>query len=244
MSKLVDRWWSPRVGMDLAVARWGTFGTPVLVFPTAGGDAEEIERQGLVDACGHLLAEGRVKLYSCDSVAGRAMIEAWGSADQRMRLADAFHGAVIDEVVPAIRSDSGGHDVPVLAAGASIGAFNALAVLCRYPHVFRAAVCMSGSYELTRFYDGAFNDALYFASPSAFLGALDGPQLDLLRQRFALLACGSGRWESVDGTWRMAEVLGGKGIPNRVDVWGGEWDHDWPTWRRMLPQYLAELVPG
>ena len=51
--------------------RWGTFGRPVLVFPSAGGDAEEIERFGLVDACGPLLAEGRVKLYSVDSVAGQ-----------------------------------------------------------------------------------------------------------------------------------------------------------------------------
>ena len=37
-------------------------------------------------------------------------------------------------------------------------------------------------------------------------------------------------------------MLGSKGIPNRVDVWGPEWHHDWPTWLRMLPQYLAELA--
>jgi esterase/lipase superfamily enzyme len=30
-------------------------------------------------------------------------------------------------------------------------------------------------------------------------------------------------------------------VPNRVDVWGEEWPHDWETWRRMLPQYLDEL---
>ena len=31
-------------------------------------------------------------------------------------------------------------------------------------------------------------------------------------------------------------------IPNRVDQWGEEWDHDWPTWRAMLPLYLDELT--
>jgi hypothetical protein len=36
--------------------------------------------------------------------------------------------------------------------------------------------------------------------------------------------------------------LGAKGVPNRVDEWGTEWDHDWPTWRRMMPQYLGELL--
>ena len=41
-------------------------------------------------------------------------------------------------------------------------------------------------------------------------------------------------------SWRLAEVLGSKGIPNRVDPWGPDWHHDWPTWRKMLPQYLEE----
>ena len=40
----------------------------------------------------------------------------------------------------------------------------------------------------------------------------------------------------------MAETLGAKGIPNRVDDWGPEFKHDWPTWHRMLPQYLRELT--
>ena len=40
----------------------------------------------------------------------------------------------------------------------------------------------------------------------------------------------------------MASALGAKGIPNRVDNWGPDWEHDWPTWHRMLPQYLDELT--
>ena len=37
-------WFSPRIQQSATVTRWGTTGQPVLVFPTAGGDAEEIER--------------------------------------------------------------------------------------------------------------------------------------------------------------------------------------------------------
>lgn len=40
----------------------------------------------------------------------------------------------------------------------------------------------------------------------------------------------------------MAEGLGSKGIPNRVDPSGAEWDHNWPTWPDMLPKYLDALV--
>ncbi len=69
-----ERWFSDRLQTHVTVVRWGVLGVPVLVFPSAGGDAEEIERHGLVNACGPLLAEGRIKLYSVDSVAGQAMV--------------------------------------------------------------------------------------------------------------------------------------------------------------------------
>jgi esterase/lipase superfamily enzyme len=242
MSDATERWYSGRLGQDITVMRWGAVGTPVLVFPSAGGDAGEIERNGLVDACGPLLAEGRVKLYSVDSVAGQAMVTKASSAEHRMWLLNQFHECVRWEVVPAIHADLGGQAIDVITGGASIGAFNAVAVLCRYPDVFGAAIGMSGSYRIERFYDEAWSQDLYHSAPMQFLPGLEGPQLDRLRQRWVVLASGEGEWEDVGESWRMAEVLGAKGIPNRVDNWGPQWDHQWPTWRQMLPQYLRELT--
>jgi esterase/lipase superfamily enzyme len=240
--KVRERWYSDRVQAEVTVVRWGLVGTPVLVFPSAGGDAEEIERNGLVDACGPLLAAGLVKLYSVDSLAGQAMVAKIGSVEHRMWLLNQFQEFVRWEVVPAIHADLGGHALDVIATGASIGAFNAVAVLCRYPDVFGAAIGMSGSYRIERFYDEASSQDLYFSAPLQFVPGLSGPQLDRLRQRFALLASGEGEWEDVDSSWRMADCLGAQGIPNRVDNWGPQWPHEWSTWRRMLPQYLRELT--
>ena len=238
----MERWYSGRLQQDITVMRWGAVGTPVLVFPSAGGDAGEIERHGLVDACGPLLADGRVKLYSVDSVAGQAMVTKASSVEHRMWLLNQFHECVRWEVVPAIHADLGGQAIDVITAGASIGAFNAVAVLCRYPDVFGAAIGMSGSYRIERFYDEAWSQDLYYSAPLQFVPGLEGPQLDRLRQRWVVLASGEGEWENVGDSWRMAEVLGAKGIPNGVDNWGPQWDHQWPTWRQMLPQYLRELT--
>jgi esterase/lipase superfamily enzyme len=102
--KTSERWFSDRLQDEITLVRWGTFGRPVLVFPSAGGDAEEIERHGLVDACGQLLAEGRVKLYSVDSVAGQAMMIKAGSPEHRTWLLNQFHDCIRHEVVPAPRS--------------------------------------------------------------------------------------------------------------------------------------------
>ena len=100
--KVRERWYSSRMEQQVTVVRWGLFGRPVLVFPSAGGDAEEIERHGLVDACGSLLAEGQIKLYSVDSVAGRAMVAKEGSVEHRMWLLNQFHECVRREVLPAL----------------------------------------------------------------------------------------------------------------------------------------------
>lgn len=239
--KATERWFSDRLQQDITMARWGHFGTPVLVFPTAGGDAEEIERNHLVGACWDLVESGRVKLYSCDSVAGRALASGTGSTGYRMALLNQFHQAVRHEIVPAIHADLGGAGPRIVTAGASIGAFNALAVLCRFPDIFDSAIAMSGTYQLKRFVEGRFSEDLYFASPLDFLPGLEGPQLETLRQRRVILASGEGEWEDIGESWSVAEVLGSKGVPNRVDSWGADWKHDWPTWRRMLPQYLDEV---
>jgi len=237
--KVVERWHSPRTQRELTLARWGHYGTPLLVFPTAGGDAEEIERHHLLGHLAEAVDAGRVKVYSVDSTAGRALATHEGSPEHRMWLFNQYHDAIASEVVPAIQADTGGHEI--VAAGSSIGAFNALAMVCRYPQLFRAAICMSGTYHMEKFI-GGFNDDLYFSSPLHFLKGMEGPQLDLLRQRFVVLASGSGRWEDTGESWAVAKVLGEKGIPNRVDDWGPDFDHDWPTWWRMLPTYVGEIV--
>jgi len=241
--KANESWDSPRLGTRINMARWGHWGTPVLVFPTAGGDAEEIERFLLVHALMPLIEAGRVKVYSCDSVAGRGLISGEHSPEACAALQERFDACVYHEVIPAIRTDCASPDASVIAAGASIGAFNAVATLCRHPDVVSAAIGMSGTYDLTRFLEGRLPEAFYFASPLHYLPDLgEGAQLDTLRSRFALMAFGQGRWEDPGESWRLADVLGSKGIANRVDAWGPEYDHDWPTWRAMLPKYLEELT--
>ncbi|HLU40525.1 MAG TPA: alpha/beta hydrolase-fold protein [Planctomycetota bacterium] len=246
MSKRKEQWTSHRVGRQVTVVRWGEFGTPVLLFPTAGGDAEEVERFHMIDALGGLLAEGRIKVYSVDSVAAQRWLGEQRTTTFAGRVHNEYDEFLVHEVVPFIRADCGGDPGrEVIAAGASIGAFNALASLCRHPDVFAQAVCMSGTYDLTRFLSGPVDAELYRASPLHFLPGLpEGPHLARLRTRFVLLLHGEGRAESPEESWKVAHALGARGVPNRVVSWGRDWPHDWVTWRRMLPQYLSELVPA
>jgi esterase/lipase superfamily enzyme len=158
-----------------------------------------------------------------------------------MWMQNQFHQYCRQEVVPAIRADCQTPDIEVWAAGASIGAFHSVAMVCRFPDVFARAAALSGTYDLRRFYEASdFSEDFFVSSPIHFVPTLAGVHLDKLRTRFILLASGEGRAEDIGESWRMASVLGKSGIPNRVDPWGPEWHHDWPTWRKMLPQYLEE----
>jgi len=241
--KHVTRWYSSRLEQDVTLARWGHWGQPVILFPTAGGDAEEVERMHLIASVQPLIDAGRIKVYSFDSIAGRALAEQQGSVAHRCWLLKQTGEYVVHEVVPAIRADCGHSSQELITAGASIGAFNAVAMLCRYPHVFRAALGMSGTFDLEALMNFEGNEDYYLSAPLSFLpGMNDGAMLDRMRERFVLLTFGQGRWESPTESWRLANLLGGRGVSNRVDAWGPEYDHDWPTWREMLPRYLDELV--
>jgi esterase/lipase superfamily enzyme len=241
--KTVERWRSERLEREVTLVRWGTYGQPVLLFPTAGGDAEEVERFHLVGVLKPLIDAGKVKVYSCDSAAGKALISREKNAKHQMWLQNQFHQYVKHEVVPAVRKDCDNPGIELWAAGASIGAFHAVAMVCRFPDLFSKACAMSGTYDLRRFYDcgpNDFTDEFWVSSPLHFVPTLGGRHLDVLRTRYILMPSGEGRAEDISESWNMANVLGRQGIPNRVDPWGKDVHHDWETWRKMLPQILEE----
>ena len=104
MTKTVSRWHSPRLDREISLVRWGHYGQPVLIFPTAGGDAEEIERMHLICVIVPMIEAGRIKVYSCDSLAGRVLAGKEGSVAHRCWMMNRFQECVAAEIAPAIRS--------------------------------------------------------------------------------------------------------------------------------------------
>ena len=241
MNFVKTRWFSQRTNCETTLARWGDFGQPVLMFPTAGGDAEEIERFQMIRALEPLIEARRVKIYSVDSIAGSVWFNKQGSPQHRMWMQHAFHQYIKHEVAPAIRQDCQSADIGIWVTGASIGAFHSAAVVCRFPDIFHKALAMSGTFNLMRFIEtDQMTEEYFVSSPLQFVPTLEGLHLDVLRTRFIQFATGEGKWENLGESWALANVLGAKGIPNHVDSWGPDWHHDWITWRVMLPKYLDQ----
>lgn len=185
---------------------------------------------------------GRIKVYSTDSGAGKAWISGQHSGEYCSKLQNLFDAFIYEEVTPAIRKDCDSADIEIIAAGASIGAFNAVATVCRHPDAFKLAIAMSGTFDLSKYLEGRFNQDLYFSSPLHYLPDLDGDALKKLQQRLILLPTGEGDYEDIGESWRLARLPGAKRVPNRVDPWGPEYHHNSVTWREMLPKYLADCA--
>ncbi len=233
-------WSSSRLSEPARVTRWGHFGTPVLLFPTAGGDFEEVERFDLVRVLGELIDKGRIKVFSVDGVAARTWLRGTHSPGHCARVQALYEDYIYEEVVPLMRRDCHSESIEVIAAGAAIGACNAVASLCRHPNVFRAAVALSGTYDLSKYLQNGFTQEVRAASPLHYLpGLAEGPALEALRGRFVQVASGEGDYETPEESRRLASALGARHIPHHLDLWGRDHAHRWATWREMLPRYLS-----
>lgn len=222
------------------MARWGHFGTPVLIFPTAGGDFEEIERFQLVAALSGLIDGGRIKVYSVDAVAERAWLAANTSPQECVSLQERYDSFLYEDVLQRIRSDCQNDRIEPILGGASFGAAAAVSTLCRHPDSFRAAIGLSGVFSSAG--ECARGSSSSGRERATYLATLSGPQLERLRQRAIILGCGAGDYENPADSKQLAGALGSKGIGCRLDVWGPTRGHTWSTWRDMLPHLLAEQL--
>lgn len=239
MKKEVHRWYSSRLGRQMPIAVYGTYGFPLLMFPTAAADFEEYERFHLLDKVRHLVDAGRVKVFSIDTVNRKTWMDKTVGPGHRAYLHEFYDQYVTQEVVPFIwnhqRSRQG-----IITTGASVGGYHAMNMALRHPHLFTGTIAMSGAYDLSQFVGGYMDDRVYKNSPYAYVPNMHGEQLARVRdngKRIHILT-GQGAYESPGMSTRMSQVLWDKGIWHNLDMWGHDMPHDWQTWRAMLPHYL------
>lgn len=236
-------WTDTRLPEPARVARWGHFGTPVLLFPSAGGDYEEVERFHLVGALRELIDAGRIKVFSVDGVAARTWIRGTASPADCVGAQMRHEAFINEELLPLIRRDCHTDSLQIVAAGAAVGAHSAVSMLCHHPHTFRVAIALSGIFELAKFLPGGYTPELHESLPLHYLPTLpDGPHLQSLRHRFVQIATGEGEYEQPAESRQLASALTARGIPNQLDAWGRNYAHCWSTWRDMLPRFVAAHV--
>ena len=238
--------WSDAIGAAGTVIRYGHWGRPVLVFPSEQGRATDFEGNGMLDAVAGLVEAGRVKFYCVDSNDASS----WSNRDipleERARRHGSYEAWIHESVLPWIYADCGG-EAEVATLGCSLGAFHAANFALKRADRFPLALCLSGNYDPSAWNGwGERGTGTYFNNPIDYVDHLHGDHLDWLRGHVSLrLVCGQGQWEDTTGalpsTKKLAGMLGDKGIPHELDLWGHDVPHDWPSWHAQFAHHMPRF---
>lgn len=227
---------SAHLDRDMELLVFGHAGLPVVVFPTSQGRFYEFEDRGLIAAVAHKLDAGQIQLWCLDSLDA----ESWynRSVPPRWRIARhlQYETYVMDEVLPLIRQKNPN---PLLASlGCSFGGYHAVNIALRHPDRFTGFLSMSGAFDLTNFLGGYYDNDAYFNIPPHYLPNLTDPwYFDRYRNNRYVLATG---WDDhcLAQNQNLARIMGEKSIPHNLYIWDSWNSHDWPTWARMMNEYL------
>ncbi|MEW6400315.1 MAG: alpha/beta hydrolase-fold protein [Chloroflexota bacterium] len=238
------KWFSPCLGQDMEMKVYGYYGKPVLVFPAQGSRFYEFQDRGMHDTVASFVEAGQIKLFTVDSVDAQSWANEWAHPADRARRHQDYDRYIVEEVVPFMCQHCGDTEQKFLTTGVSMGAYHAVNFFFRHPDIFDTVIAMSGLYSLNYFIGDYMDDNIYFNSPLAYLPNLNDPfYLDLYRQSRIIVCAGQGAWEDemLADTRELKRILEQKNIPHWIDIWGGDVNHDWPWWQKMLPYFMGTL---
>lgn len=227
----------------MEVVAYGHYGFSLLMFPTAGADFLEYERFKLIDTIAHYVDEGKIKVYSINSINSESWLNKNMHPSHKAIRHQQYNQYVTEEICPFIRHTTS-DTTPIITTGASLGAFHAMNIFLKRPDMFSGVIAMSGSYDLKAYTNGYYDDTCYFNSPADYLPNWNDENiLNTLRHKSIIIASGQGAYEDPSASQKLSGILHSKGINHWLDLWGYDIRHDWPTWRQMLPYFLGKLIP-
>jgi esterase/lipase superfamily enzyme len=240
MDKQYTSWFSPALQKEMPVAIYGYFGFALLLIPAAATDFQEYERSQLIDTLKPFIYEGKIKVFSINSINDESWMNTTIEPKQKSIRHQQFNSYVYEEVLPFIKTNTS-YDTPIITCGASFGALHSMNLFLKRPDLLNGVIALSGIYDLTEYTKGYFDEDVYFNSPLHYMPNLtDHAILEQIRKSSHIhLFSGSGLHEQPNASRTFASVLYNKGINYELDIWGSEWPHDWKTWKAALPHYIA-----
>jgi len=242
MQREYHRWHSANLERMMELLVFGHAGAKVLVFPTRDGRFYEYETLRIVDQLAPRIEAGELQLYCVDSVDHDSVYCFWKHPADRIQHHICFEQYILKEVFPFMEEKN--PDSCTISHGCSLGAYHAVNIAFRHPHLFQKLVAFSGRYDLTLetenfidLFSGHYDDNIYYHTPTHFLPNLaDETQLRQLRDMDITLVIGK-EDPFLENNHRLSQILNNKGIPHRFHEWEDR-AHRGYYWRRMAPIYL------
>jgi esterase/lipase superfamily enzyme len=242
MNREYHSWWSWRLNRNMELLVFGHAGAKMIVFPTREGRFYEYENLRMTEVLRDKLANGFLQLFCVDGIDSESFYCRWAHPSGRIERHRQYEEYVLNEVFPFM-SLKNPHQC-VIAHGCSLGAYHAVNIATRHPHLFRKLAAFSGRYDLTMsvegfpdLFEGYYNEDVYFHTPTHFLPNLSCAQrLAHLRSMDVVLTIGESDPFRGNNEY-LSQILHGKGVPHQLHVWEDR-AHSAYYWRRMARIYV------
>jgi esterase/lipase superfamily enzyme len=244
MNREHHHWHSPALNRQMDLLVYGFFGRPIIVFPSAQGRYYDYENNGMINSIAGSIHEGRVKVFCVDGIDSESWFNSDVSPDERVRRHLDYERYIMDELFPFMDSHCNANGIKAAATGSSFGAYHAINFALKFPQRFSHVLCLSGNYDIRNHLGGDYPQDFYYNNPVDYLPNLeDHEMLEAIREVQISLIVGQGALEEncVSGTRRMSAIMDAKGIPHKMNLWGYDTPHGWPSWRRMANTYIPMI---
>jgi len=228
------KWYSPNLSAEIDMLTFGHSGIPILLFPTSMGRYFENKDFKLIDSVEGFLNEGKIKIYCPDGIDRLSWYNKSIHPAERVKNHIWYDKYLLEEVVPLARHETG-HS-KIITAGCSFGGYHAANFAFRHPWLVSHMFSMSGAFDISGQLDGFYNDDVYFNNPVDYVPNNSNPELHYIK----IVLGTSDRDMCKPDNERLSHILTQKGINHWLDIRENA-DHDWPIWREMFPQYIAQL---
>jgi esterase/lipase superfamily enzyme len=236
MHREYHKWYSPRLQREMELLIHGHAGARVLIFPTSQGRYYEYEDRGMVENVRDQIEAGWLQLYCVDSVDGETFYNWHAHPGWRIWRHIQYEEYILNEVLPLSRSRNANQFM--VAHGCSFGAYHALNIALRHPHLFGRVLALSGRYDMSSFFGGYSDTNIYLNTPTQYVPNLpEGPQLDAIRRLDIILVAGS-EDPNIENNRTLSGALWNRNVWHAFREWDG-WSHDWPYWKKMVRHYIG-----
>jgi esterase/lipase superfamily enzyme len=236
MHREYHKWYSPRLQREMEMLIHGHAGARVLIFPTSMGRYYEYEDRGMVENLHDQIEAGWLQLYCIDSVDGETFYNWHAHPGWRIWRYVQYEEYILNEVLPLSRARNA--NPFMMTHGCSFGAFHAVNIALRHPHLFGRVLALSGRYDMSNFFGGYSDTSIYLNTPTQYVPNLpEGPQLDAIRNLDIILVAGRDD-PNIDNSRALSSALWNRNVWHAFREWDG-WSHDWPYWKKMVRHYIG-----
>lgn len=242
MKREYHKWHSPILGREMELLVFGHSGQRLLVFPTRKQRFFEYEDHGMIHSLRHRIEAGDIKVICVDSIDGDSLYCFDISPEERLARHLLYERYITEEVIPFTENPR--HWTALIAHGCSFGAFHAVSMAARHPHLFHGALAFSGRFDLTlqagdfhSLFHGYYSEELKSIMPSHFMPEIkDRKQLRALRSIHFTFVVGE-EDPFLENNIEMSDAMEAKKIPHTIRVWCDN-AHRFRHWRQMIRIYL------